>query len=495
MKRIGLFICVFIFSLFSFDHYSMAASENGWVTKKSMPTARYNTSSKVVDGKIYVFGGTPGSGMLKTLEIYDPITDRWTSGAPSNKARTFAGTAAINDKIYIIGGDDSNSNVEVYDTVQNSWTTKQSIPTARIYINAIAVGKQIYTFGGHSSNLVHSYDSENNTWTSKKMMPFSGVFATSFIYNDSIYLTRLIDGNTILYNYDYHQDTWTTVDELTSVKIVKGFNYNGKMVLVGYDCVYTYDLTTNKLTQVPNSEFRERYAAIEIVNDKLYLIGGSFIVNGFATGGMNVVEEFDLSRLNDLEPVENPTLDIESAKNKVFLNETFTVQAVLNNATNIYAEDFNIQYDKTRFQLVSVEAAEHMGLFHNGTISDDTIRLITASKGRDFGINEKGTLVNLTFKAIGLGKGKVDATRGKIADNGTTETTLTEENCGEKEIEVIGGEFSLKHLGFVGYNYTEDKSNLTDDLKGLLGSTGTIEEIDLLDLTSAILANPNYDFN
>ncbi|WP_185929361.1 cohesin domain-containing protein [Paenibacillus popilliae] len=191
-------------------------------------------------------------------------------------------------------------------------------------------------------------------------------------------------------------------------------------------------------------------------------------------------------------------LDIESAKDKVFLNETFTVQAVLNNATNIYAEDFNVKYDKTRFQLVKVEAADHMGLFHNGAVADDTVRLITASLGKDYGINGKGTLVHFTFKAIGLGKGKIDATKGKIADNGTTEVTLTEENCGEKEIEVIGGEltnFTLKHLGFLGFNYTEDKNKLTDELKNLLGSTGNVADVDLVQLTNAILANPNYDFN
>lgn len=193
-------------------------------------------------------------------------------------------------------------------------------------------------------------------------------------------------------------------------------------------------------------------------------------------------------------------IDIESAKDKVFLNETFTVQAVLNNATNIYAEDFNVKYDSTRFQLVKVEAADHMGLFHNGTVSDDTVRLITASLGKDYGINEKGTLVHFTFKAIGLGKGKIDATKGKIADNGTTETTLAERNFGGKEIEVIGGvgeftDFSLKHLGFLGFNYTEHKDKLTDELKNLLGSTGNVADVDLVQLTNAILANLNYDFN
>lgn len=189
------------------------------------------------------------------------------------------------------------------------------------------------------------------------------------------------------------------------------------------------------------------------------------------------------------------TLNIEAIKDKVLLNETFTVQTVLENVYSIYAEDFTIQYDKTRFQLIKVEAVDHMGVLHNEVITDDTIRLITASLGKAHGINDKGTLVNLTFKAVGLGKGKVDVIKGKIADNGTTETTLSEENLGETEIEVIAGNFTLKHLGLLGYHYNEDKSILSDDLASFLGTTGNISEIDLTELTKIILANPEYDFN
>ncbi|KJB88016.1 hypothetical protein AZ66_09835 [Paenibacillus sp. E194] len=51
----------------------------------------------------------------------------------------------------------------------------------------------------------------------------------------------------------------------------------------------------------------------------------------------------------------------------------------MDNATNIYVEDINVKYDKTRFQLVKVEAADHIGLFHNGTVADDTV---TQQKGK-----------------------------------------------------------------------------------------------------------------
>ena len=48
-------------------------------TKTPMPTARFNHSSAVVDGKIYVFGGATNSTLLpiSSVEVYDPVSDTW----------------------------------------------------------------------------------------------------------------------------------------------------------------------------------------------------------------------------------------------------------------------------------------------------------------------------------------------------------------------------------------------------------------------------------
>ena len=56
------------------------------------------------DGKVYVFGGWDGRGYVNTTFIYDPKTDRWTTGAPLPVGRGFAGAATLNDAIYVVGG-------------------------------------------------------------------------------------------------------------------------------------------------------------------------------------------------------------------------------------------------------------------------------------------------------------------------------------------------------------------------------------------------------
>lgn len=60
-----------------------------WTTRTFMPTARWSHSISVVDGKIYVIGGSSnyGRGALSTLEVYDPATDTWSTKSDMPTAR------------------------------------------------------------------------------------------------------------------------------------------------------------------------------------------------------------------------------------------------------------------------------------------------------------------------------------------------------------------------------------------------------------------------
>jgi N-acetylneuraminic acid mutarotase len=59
-----------------------------------------------------VIGGTIGScfpgGLSSNVpmnEVYDIATDAWSTGAPMPSARSAIGAAALNGKIYVIGGE------------------------------------------------------------------------------------------------------------------------------------------------------------------------------------------------------------------------------------------------------------------------------------------------------------------------------------------------------------------------------------------------------
>ena len=96
---------------------------NRWREKADMPNLRANFSTVVVDDKIYLIGGYSIAlerfdGHLKTVEVYDPETERWDESPPMPTKNTPFGAAAVNGKIYILGSDRENGerslDVEVF---------------------------------------------------------------------------------------------------------------------------------------------------------------------------------------------------------------------------------------------------------------------------------------------------------------------------------------------------------------------------------------------
>src|SRR5438270_21584 len=98
-----------------------------------MPTIRASLGAIGADnGKVYAIGGcvnsppcgTAGS-FLSTVEIYDPATNLWTTGAPMPEPRVDVGLAKANGKLYAIGGFGASgfqNSVHEYDPATNVWT-------------------------------------------------------------------------------------------------------------------------------------------------------------------------------------------------------------------------------------------------------------------------------------------------------------------------------------------------------------------------------------
>src|SRR5439155_1569740 len=121
-------------------------------------TGRGLVGVAAVNGKVYAIGGTPDqSNGPATVEEYDPATNSWTNCAglsstgcaPMPTARYALGVAtATNGKIYAMGGMVANA-VEEYDPATNSWATKAPMPTGRAYLGVVAAPNgKLYAIGG-----------------------------------------------------------------------------------------------------------------------------------------------------------------------------------------------------------------------------------------------------------------------------------------------------------------------------------------------------------
>ena len=142
---------------------------NTWMKKTEMPTARYALSSCVINGKIYVIGGMISTFQMVTpafatqaVEVYDPRTDTWTKKADLPAPKAGAAAAALNGKIYIFGGTDSDtgsatSTIFEYDPDSDAWTTGPDMPFKRLGLSASVVNGKVYIIGGSAESF--PYDS------------------------------------------------------------------------------------------------------------------------------------------------------------------------------------------------------------------------------------------------------------------------------------------------------------------------------------------------
>lgn len=171
-----------------------------WTEKQPIKVARWGHSSNVVDGKIYVMGGCELTGpAIPSLEVYYPGEDKWeqiAGGMP--EGRMGFGSCVVNGKIYVIGGctEEPTGNtvlakMDVYDPVTNTWTSLAPMPQARAYLSASAVGNKIYAVGGTKEapwdglTSIFEYDILTDTWRTKKEL-ITGRWAVSTCSSDNM---------------------------------------------------------------------------------------------------------------------------------------------------------------------------------------------------------------------------------------------------------------------------------------------------------------------
>src|SRR5437588_12515269 len=101
-------------------------------------------------------GGTRAAGTLPPpVEAFDPVAGTWTTKTSMPRARAHFALAAVNGKLYAVGGmlsDGITATVDAYDPVTNSWVARASMPTAREDLGAAAIHGVLFAVGGTSTS-------------------------------------------------------------------------------------------------------------------------------------------------------------------------------------------------------------------------------------------------------------------------------------------------------------------------------------------------------
>ncbi|MCW4023900.1 MAG: hypothetical protein NWF01_02560 [Candidatus Bathyarchaeota archaeon] len=134
-----------------------ATSDKPWGDGEIQP-AQFTTG--VVGDSIYFFGhGVYMEGMLNN-KVYDTSANHWSSITPDPHSRIDPAACVVNGKIYLIGGSTS-SLIETYDPATDTWETKQSLNKPVLDPMAIAIGDKIYVFG---AGYIQFYDPQTDQW-------------------------------------------------------------------------------------------------------------------------------------------------------------------------------------------------------------------------------------------------------------------------------------------------------------------------------------------
>jgi N-acetylneuraminic acid mutarotase len=164
-------------ALATFYRYDSMA--NVWEVMAPMSTARSASAAAAVDGKLYVMGGMDGQKRLSSVvERYDPAKNAWEAVAPISTARDASAAAVLDGKVYVMGGEDADheslSSVERYDPAKNAWEAVAPMSTARYASAAVVVDGKLYVMGGYDGenrlSSVERYDPAKNEWVAMASM-------------------------------------------------------------------------------------------------------------------------------------------------------------------------------------------------------------------------------------------------------------------------------------------------------------------------------------
>jgi N-acetylneuraminic acid mutarotase len=173
-----------------------------WESRALMPTARAELQANVVNGKIYVIGGTIPSGSISNVtEVYDPSSDSWSKAAPIPTPVGLYASAVVDNKIYVEGGGKSGPVVsdlnQIYDPETNVWTLGAPLPAPVLWAAAgattgVLAPTRLYVIGGttdeiNAVNTTYIYDPQANIWTIGASMPIARATLSVAVVNDTIY--------------------------------------------------------------------------------------------------------------------------------------------------------------------------------------------------------------------------------------------------------------------------------------------------------------------
>lgn len=220
-----------------------------------------------INDEVYVGTGQSDTKKFNDFWKYSLTTKYWTQIADfAGSARNSSIAFAINGLGYVGTGTDVNQtylkDMYSYNPATNGWTRKNDFGgTARIEAVAFVLNNKGYVATGYDDNFLKDlwqYDPTADSWTQKAGVGGSKrSMATAFVINNQAYICSGNNNSSALNDlqvYDPNTDTWTA---------------------------------KNKLTNVSDDSFDDKYTSIVRYNAVNFILGGKVYLATGENGSLN----------------------------------------------------------------------------------------------------------------------------------------------------------------------------------------------------------------
>jgi N-acetylneuraminic acid mutarotase len=296
-----------IFRLFFWLTFvSAAAAQTGgsWQSLAPMPTGRQELATAALNGKIYVIGGYDGvPRSTNIVEVYDPGTNTWASAHPIPMFNNHNSAAVAAGKLYSFGG--LSPQTFVYNEASDSWSAVASMNFLHGATPAVGVlNDKIYVVGGAGAmKKLEVYDPVANTWKKLKSMKTGRNHAGGAFIDGKFYVVggRGPTGAESAHEvYDPQTNKWTRRARLPTgrsgiaVAAVNGelFVFGGETPMAVHGEVEAYNPMTNTWRSLPNMPIPRHGIWASVIGNKVFLPGGA-TEPAFAATNVNEVFTVD----------------------------------------------------------------------------------------------------------------------------------------------------------------------------------------------------------
>lgn len=139
-----------------------------WSDFSPLPRPRSNHAAAVVEGMVYLVGGSAGDEPVSTVDRFDPILNEWTALPPMLMEREHPAAAELDGFLYVAGGSTTargSVSMERFDPNTKTWTFMHPMHLPRRLHTLTNVCGKLYVVGGEDHlSMVERFDPETNTW-------------------------------------------------------------------------------------------------------------------------------------------------------------------------------------------------------------------------------------------------------------------------------------------------------------------------------------------